>query len=216
VAKYLLSILLAFLMLLLSMGGLRAQSGSLEIPSNTFLNHNLGPGPGALQIPPPGPGVTRLYVGLRVRWHHALSVEVGPLPGQTTCDGFTQTVWTRTDYWTLTGGLLPQPSVLLAGQRVRPANLTLTTLIPPGSVWDGVLDWQGPTANSIGQLVQSPFASTVFTLNTLTPPFEPDRDLWLKVKTSGTPGAATVTLNGISYVRLDSPWSATIEYQYLP
>lgn len=214
-SKYLLHVLLAFLMLLLTMGGLRAQSGRLEIQPNTFLNHNLGPGVGAFQIPPPGPGVTRLYVGVRVRWHHSLSVEVGPLPGQTTCGGFTQTTWTRTDYWTLTGGLLPEPSVLLSGMRVRPANLTLTTILPQGSIWDGILDWQGPTANTIAQLVEAPFQSSVFTLNTLDWPPPNGRDLWLKVKTSGTPGAATITGNGISYVRLDSPWSATIDYAYL-
>jgi len=212
--KYLTLVLLALLLVLCPTAP--AQSGVVNIPSNTFLNMNLGPGPGIFQIPPPGPGVTRLYVGLDVRWDHTLSVEVGPLPGQTTCGGFTQTTWDRVDYWTLTAGLLPEPSVTLAGDRVHPTPLVLTTLIPQGSVWDGVLDWVGPTANSIPQTVLSPFQSSTFTLNTLTPPGAPSRDLWLKVKTSGTPGASTVLPDGVPYVRLDSPWSATVTYQYLP
>lgn len=193
----------------------KAQSGVVNIPSNTFLVTNLGPGPGLWQIPPPGPGVTRLLVGVEVQWQHTLSSEVGPFAGQTTVDGTFSHVWNRVDYWTLTAGVTPDGPITLAGDRVHPPLLSLNYTLPLGTLWDGIVDWQGPTAFSAPQLVQAPLETTLFTLNTLTFP-DPDYTLWLKVKTSGTPGVSTSLGNGIAYVRLDSPWSAVVSYQYLP
>lgn len=192
-----------------------AQTGVVNIPSNTFLVQNLGPGPGIFQIPPPGPGVTRLMVGVEVQWQHTLSSEIGPFPGQTTVDGTFSHTWDRVDYWTLTAGVTPDGPITLMGDRIHPTPLFLTYSLQQGTVWDGVADWVGPTAFSVPQLVQGPQYSTTFTLNTLTFP-DPDYSLWLKCKTSGTPGVSTVLGNGIPYVRIDSPWSAVVSYQYLP
>lgn len=192
-----------------------AQTGVVNIPSNTFLVQNLGPGPGIFQIPPPGPGVTRLMVGVEVQWQHTLSSEVGPFPGQTTVGGTFSHTWDRVDYWTLTAGATPDGPITLMGDRIHPTPLFLTYSLQQGTVWDGVADWVGPTVFSVPQLVQGPQYSTTFTLNTLTFP-DPDYSLWLKCKTSGTPGVSTVLGNGIPYVRIDSPWSAVVSYQYLP
>ena len=216
--RYLVSILLAFLMLILTLGGgaAQAQSGVVNIPSNTFLVTNLGPGPGLWQIPPPGPGVTRLMVGVQVTWDHTLSSEVGPFMNQQTVGGFWSHSWNRVDYWTMTAGVGPDGPITLMGDRLHPTPLGLNYTIPMGTMWDGVVDWQGPTAFASMQTVAAPQFITTLSLNTLTFP-DPDYSLWLKVKTSGTPGVSTVLGgDGVPYLKLDSPWRATVTYEYLP
>lgn len=209
------NLLLCVCLFVLALTG-RAQSGTITIPTNTLQVHNIGIGNGVFQIPPPAPGATHLMFGVEVIWDHRLSSEVGPITGQTTCEGTWSHSWNRLDYWAVTAGVTPNGPITVMGERIYPAPLTLDYTIPPATTWDGVLDWQGPTAFSSRQIVIGTQIITTRSINTLTFP-EPDYSLWLKVKTSGTPGLFTSYGGyGVAYTKLDSPWSATITYQYLP
>lgn len=188
-----------------------SQSGSFSIPSNTYLHHNLGPGLGTYQVPPPGGGVTRLYVEVALAKDYSFAWEISPLALQDTIDGYFKSTLTRIDSWQLAIGLAPELSTILTGGRMYPQAMVLEHTYPV-TVWDGVLDWSGPTCLEVVQSLAAPPRGALFTLNALD---NPPRDLWLSIKPEGG-GVSTYMSNGTVNLLLQDPWRAVVTYEYLP
>jgi len=177
------------------------QQGEFVVTENAYLVRLLGPGDGAEQIPPPMPGMSAVEVGVEVTWNLGLEREVAPLNGAL-FGTFTSTV-TESHFWRLTAGPL-----LLAGSRARVAPMSLAASYAQGTVWDGLLDYLGPTAQRTTQVALAPRRVGVVPLAMI-----PDEGLYLSV----LPGLSTLsTATGIGhpYHRQIRTWSARVSYRY--
>lgn len=191
-----------------------AQTGTLFIPSNDYIVHNLGPGLGSLQIPFADPGKTHLYVEVEFSKDYTLEWEISPYPA-----GSNNPIWgyfkadqTRIESWQLTAGLAPiTPQVRLCYGRMYPNQMTLEHTYP-STIWDGVLDWQGPTCLTTAQTYTAPARSATISLNILG---LPPRDLWITQR-GHVNSISTISGHGIQNMTSQDPWRARIIYRYLP
>lgn len=185
-----------------------AQQGTVVLEPSYWVARNVSD-----LLPPPDPFMVGVEISVELSWRINYECEIGAMgldPNGTILGHFDSTLNFQ-KYWKLEAHEWgnPSASLVFAGSRGRPVNLTLSQTFWTPTTWDGLIDWQGPTWQRVTAAMPSQSRQVAIPLSLLQ-----TRDLWVNTYAGAGTAMTGYQSDGHPWYRILDPWQATVTYRY--